>query len=87
MGKKEADLYLNKERELAREQALLYQYYLYESNQEEEEIRGSNATSLNKLAELRSLLAANTEQLKAMEEQQKKVNQEYELINNELQRC
>lgn len=74
---------MNKERELAREQALLYQYYLYESTQEEEEIRHSNSSSLDKLNELRSKLTANTEQLKAMEEQRKKVNEEYEAINKE----
>ena len=78
---------MNKERELAREQALLYQYYLYESTQEEEEIRHSNSSSLDKLNELRSKLTANTEQLKAMEEQRKKVNEEYEAINKELQHC
>ena len=52
-GKKEADLYLQKERECAREQALLYQYYLYENRKEEAEVTNTIASTTSKLAETR----------------------------------
>lgn len=53
IGKKEADLYLQKERELAREQALLYQYYLFENRKEEKETEDAIATASARLDEIR----------------------------------
>lgn len=86
-GKKEADLYLTKERELAREQALLFQYYLYESSLEEKELRSVNAESLARLDQLRQELRENAEKIKTMEVEYKRVSQEYDAINKELQAC
>ena len=41
-GKKEADLFLSKERELAREQGLLYQYYMHENDNAFEKVKKQN---------------------------------------------
>ena len=86
-GKKEADLYLSKERELAREQALLYQCYLYESGVEEKELRAANGESLARLTQLRGELEENSAKIKTMEQEYKRVCEEYDLICKELQKC
>lgn len=53
IGKKEADLYLQKERELAREQSLLYQFYCFENAKEEREVRCEIESATTRLNELR----------------------------------
>lgn len=53
IGKKEADMYLRKEREVAQEQALLYQFYLYEGRKSNEKVTRQLEETNTKLEETR----------------------------------
>ena len=53
IGKKEADMYLRKEREVAQEQALLYQFYLSEGRKSNETVTRQLADTNKRLEETR----------------------------------
>ena len=53
IGKKEADLYLRKEREVAQEQGTLYQFYLYEGRKKTEAGSSQLEETTHKLEETR----------------------------------
>lgn len=53
IGKKEADMYLRKEREVAQEQALLYQFYLYEGRKSNEKVTRQLEDTNKRLEETR----------------------------------
>lgn len=53
IGKKEADLYLRKEREVAQEQGTLYQFYLYEGRKKKEAVSNQLDETTRKLEETR----------------------------------
>lgn len=53
IGKKEADLYLRKEREVAQEQGTLYQFYLYEGRKKTEAVSSQLEETTYKLEETR----------------------------------
>ena len=53
IGKKEADLYLRKEREVAQEQGMLYQFYLYEGRKKGKVLSTQLEETTHKLEETR----------------------------------
>lgn len=86
-GKKEADFYLRKERELAREKSLLFQLYLYETSSETSALTEERNSSVSQLQSLQSESTQISSNLSSLESTVSSAHAAQEAIEGELRRC
>lgn len=86
-GKKEADFYLRKERELAREKSLLFQLYLYETATETSTLTEEKKAAESRLHSLQSESTQISSNLSSLESAVSSSHAAQESIEGELRRC